>query len=90
MTREEGPKHHVPRSPNGSTKKEVPVRSVRVDDALWARARARATYEGVTMSQVLYEFTKGYAEGLLNRPKVQLVYTQPTEAVEVPATGGAA
>ena len=81
----EAPKHHRIRG----GRKEIPVRSVRVDDALWERARSRATYEGVTMSQVLYEFTKGYAEGMLNRPKVQTIFTQPTEAVESPASGGA-
>jgi hypothetical protein len=56
---------------------EVPVRSVRVDDELWEKAKRRATFEGVTMSQVLWEFTKGYADGGLNRPITQVVYTQP-------------
>jgi hypothetical protein len=73
------------RSANGTKAKEIPVRSVRVEDALWERARRRATYEGVTMSQVLYEFTKGYADGLLNRPQVQLVYTPPRDPETVEA-----
>jgi len=62
------------------------VRSVRVDDTLWEKARRRATYEGVTMSQVLYEFTKGYADGLLNRPVITAVYT-PAKGPEAGEVG---
>lgn len=77
MATTDAPRHHRIRG----GRKEVPVRSVRVDDELWEKARRRATYEGVTMSQVLYEFTQGYAEGLLNRPQRQMVYT-PARAPE--------
>jgi hypothetical protein len=73
----DAPQHHRIRG----GKKEVPVRSVRVDNELWEKARRRATYEGVTMSQVLYEFTKGYADGMLDRPQRQMVFT-PARAPE--------
>jgi len=59
---------------------EVPVRSVRVADDLWEKARRRATYEGVTMSQVLYDFVDGYARGLVDRPRVEVVFTPTRQA----------
>lgn len=60
-----------------------PSRSVRVDDTTWNKAVSRANYEGVTMSEVLLRFVQGYAAGLLNLPRVQVVYS--TSAGSVPA-----
>lgn len=65
----------TPRRPNGS--KQVPVRSVRVPEDIWEAAKRRATYEGVTMSTVMYEFVEGYAKGLVDLPKVTITYTPP-------------
>jgi hypothetical protein len=59
--------------------KYPPVRSVRVDEALWARAKRRAKADGVTMSDVMFRFVEGYAKGMLNLPKVQVVYERPVE-----------
>ena len=52
-----------------------PVRSVRVEDQLWARAQKRAKSEGLTMSEVLHRFTEGYASGRINAPQVLTVFT---------------
>lgn len=72
------------RRPNGAP--EAPVRSVRVGNELWEKARRRADYEGLTMSGVLYAMVEGYAAGLLDMPKTQVVYVQPRPVVtEVPA-----
>lgn len=60
------------RRPNGSP--EAPVRSVRITDPLWAKAKMRADHDGVTMSEVLSSFVKGYADGYLDLPQVQVVY----------------
>jgi hypothetical protein len=61
------------RRPNGVP--ENPVRSVRVDNPTWDKAVRRARSEGTTMSAVLLLFTKGYASGLINAPRTQLVFT---------------
>lgn len=52
-----------------------PVRSVRVEDQLWARAQKRAKAERLTMSEVLHRFVEGYANGRINAPQVQTVFT---------------
>lgn len=61
-----------------------PVRSVRVDDPTWEKATRRAAFEGVTMSEVLALFIKGYGDGLINAPRTQVVYagalSPPTQA----------
>lgn len=62
-----------PRRAKGS----MPARSIRIDDETWERARARAAYEGVTISHVTNAFLEGYAKGLLNLPTVQVKYAQP-------------
>ncbi len=69
------------RRPAGSDNN--PVRSVRVSDELWERAKRRAAYDGVTMSHVLLMIVEGYANGLLNLPKVQVIYAAPTPAEPV-------
>lgn len=61
------------RRPNGT--KADPVRSVRVSDALWEKARRRADMDGVTMSHVLHTIIAGYAEGYVDLPKVRVTYT---------------
>lgn len=59
---------------------ENPARSVRVDDTTWNKAVRRADYEGTTISTVVQLFVRGYGEGLINPPKVQLVYATPAAA----------
>lgn len=54
----------------------APVRSIRVDDELWERARLRAAHENVTMSKVVYSLVEGYAKGMIDLPRVQIVYSQ--------------
>ena len=64
-----------PRRPKGST----PARSVRVSDEAWEKARSRAEYEGVTVSHVAAVLIEGYSKGLINMPKVQVVYEPPSD-----------
>lgn len=63
------------RRPNGST--PHPARSIRVSDETWERAKRRATYDGVTISHVGATLIEGYAQGLIDLPKTQVVF-QPT------------
>jgi hypothetical protein len=63
---------------------EDPVRSVRVGDPLWEKAKRRAAYEGITMSQFLYAMVEGYANNQIGMPQVQVVYHQPV--VPAPVT----
>lgn len=60
------------RRPNGSPSN--PVRSVRVDDATWNRAVRRASFEGLTISDVALRFIRGYADGQIDAPVSQLVF----------------
>jgi hypothetical protein len=65
----------APRRPKGTP--ENPVRSVRVADALWNKAAVRARHEGVTMSHVLLTFVEGYAEGLVDLPRITATFASP-------------
>lgn len=51
--------------------------SVRVHDDVWAKARQRAAQEGTTINGVVEEIIEGYAQGLLNLPKITKTYTTP-------------
>jgi hypothetical protein len=57
----------------------MPARSVRVGDEVWERSRSRAEYEGVTISHVINSLLEGYSKGLLDLPKVKVVYQQPKD-----------
>lgn len=59
----------------------TPVRTVRVDDETWEAAKVRAEQEDVTVSYVVVSLIEGYGLGLIDLPKVEVVYTQPREAV---------
>jgi hypothetical protein len=62
-----------------------PARSVRIEDPIWDRAVNRATAEGTTISEVIQLFVEGYSKGMLNAPRVQVVYQTPRPAgVTVP------
>lgn len=52
----------------------APVRSVRIEESVWRRALARAKHEGVTMSHVMATLVEGYSRGLVDLPRVQLVF----------------
>lgn len=60
-------------SPRGGSK-YAPARSVRIDDDVWSRARARAKADGVTISEVINRFVEGYAEGRIDAPRLRMVY----------------
>jgi len=64
------------RRPVGS--KEDKVRSVRISDEVWARARNRAAREGVTISHVLLSIVEGYGAGAVDLPKVSVSYSGRT------------
>lgn len=74
------------RRPVGS--KPDPVRSVRVGDDLWEAAKRRAAYEGVTMSHVLLSIIEGYAQGLIDMPKVVVSYQPARRPQAGPADQG--
>ena len=60
------------RRPNGTG--ADPVRSVRISDAVYEKARARAAADGTTVSHVLSLIAEGYAEGLVNLPVTVTIY----------------
>lgn len=57
--------------------KYAPTRSIRIDTEVWDRAKRRARSEGVTISRVLSLLTEGYAKGMINLPRIQIVYDNP-------------
>lgn len=63
--------------------------SVRTDDAMWGRAKARAAKEGHTINHVINEILDGYGRGLINLPKVQITKQyetpRPVAAKDKPA-----
>ena len=61
-----------PRRPNGS--REMPARSIRVAEEPWALAKQRATFEGITMSNMAAQLIEGYGKGYIDLPKTQKVY----------------
>ena len=64
-----------PRRPDGNP--SDPVRSVRISNADWEKGKKRATYEGHTPSHVVNLLWKGYADGMINLPRIQVVYSPP-------------
>lgn len=50
------------------------VRSFRVQPDLWRAASAKAEADGHTMSDIINFFIKGYAEGLIDAPTIQLIF----------------
>lgn len=57
-----------------SKQKNSPTRSIRIDEETWGAAKRRAESEGVSVSRALYLLTEGYSRGMINLPKVRLVY----------------
>lgn len=59
----------------------LPVRSVRISDEVWEAASRRAQKEGIdTMSYVISLLVESYAKGLIDLPKVQLVFANKPPA----------
>lgn len=56
--------------------KYAPTRSVRVEDAVWEAAKRRARSEGKTMSEIVVLLVDGYSRGMIDPPRVQLVYSK--------------
>lgn len=65
-----------------TTRDRLPVRTARVPDATWNKAKTRARRDGTTMSQVIAILVRGYATGALDLPT--LVYTPASEPIIVP------
>lgn len=51
-----------------------PTRTTRIGDAVWEKAKKRATRDGVSMSQLMNTLVEGYSEGKIDLPRVELVY----------------
>ena len=49
--------------------------SVRMDDDLWNQAKERAHSEGVALNYVVEMFLSGYAQELIDLPKVEHKFT---------------
>jgi len=56
-----------------------PTRSIRVPDDVWERAKRRARHEGVSISKVCQMIVTGYAQGLIDLPKVTVHYENVTK-----------
>ena len=63
-----------PKAVPGQRNPEIPVRSVRVDDELWGRFKARAAEDEMTASDVLLRFVEDYADRTLNLPSMVAIY----------------
>lgn len=57
-----------------SQQKNSPTRSIRIDNETWEAAKRRAESDGVSISRALFLLTQGYSRGMVNLPKVRLVY----------------
>jgi len=53
---------------------QSPTRSVRIDTETWDSAKKRAEGDGVSISRALNLLTQGYARGMINLPKVKIIY----------------
>lgn len=70
-------------------------RSIRIDNEVWAKAKARAQYEGITLNYVLTSFVEAYANGIINTPRLTVSFSQQVQDdrhgdVRVPEGGEAA
>lgn len=52
----------------------TPTRTVRVDDAVWSKAKVKADREGKNISEAVRLLLQGYSEGKIKLPKVTLTY----------------
>jgi len=57
---------------------DIPTRSTRVSDTDWAAAVTRATTDGTTIADVLNTIIAAYGQRLLNLPRIEVIYDQPT------------
>lgn len=40
-----------------------PLRNVRIGDALWQAAKAKASWQGTTVSEIIRKYLRAYVEG---------------------------
>lgn len=66
------------RQPAPPGKKKLP-RSFRVDETIWAAARARATREGTSVNSVIGDLIEGYARGVYELPSRRVVTEFPAK-----------
>lgn len=52
----------------------TPTRTVRVEDAVWQKAKVKADREGKNISEAVRLLLQGYTEGKIKLPKVTLTY----------------
>lgn len=52
----------------------TPVRTARISEDVWAKAKKRATKDNLNMSNVMSRLVEAYSRGMVDVPKVQLVY----------------
>lgn len=57
--------------------KTMLTRSYRVEDHVYAAARARATREGTSINQVIGNLVEGYARGVYELPRTKVVKSFP-------------
>lgn len=57
---------------SGST----PVRTARISDDVWTKAKKRATKDNLNMSNVMSRLVEAYSRGMVDVPKVKLVYPE--------------
>lgn len=62
--------------PTGNAPKgnKTVTRSIRIEEEIWNRVKARAEQDGVTSSTVAKRLLHGYADGKLPLPRVTMVY----------------
>ena len=56
----------------GKGQESTTSRSVRTPNDIWARAKGRATREGMVINRVIIELLEGYAQGVYRLPKRQV------------------
>lgn len=64
------------------TSPSTTAHSVRTTDDLWTQAQRRARSEGVSMNYVVNSILYGYANGLLNLPRVIRQYGSGEETAK--------
>ena len=57
-------------------KKYDPVRTSRISDAVWNKARERAREDSVSMSRMISLLVQGYGERAISLPTVKLVFEE--------------
>lgn len=59
-----------------------PSRSIRVNDVVWKNAINRAMKDGTTISTVVQLFIRGYGEGVIDPPRMHIVYPRTVSSMD--------